>query len=478
MNTKVDRIDHTLIINLYKKDYNVSAIVNETGISEHLVGKVLEINGYRIKGGTKIDRINHQSVYEMYTETHNMEETCKAFNVSSFIIRKILINEYGIKIEELRKPKKIDTLDHNSVIKDYSQNRDIEIIAKMYNVSVTTIDKILKKHGIVRAKKLFPSDDEIISTYHRLQHLDKTVNELNIDDNYIRKVLKKHKVKTYHGRIEIGDKFGMLVVTDVLEPKRTSGGLSKRVVLCRCECGNIKKYNSHTLRNKSKTNCGCQWVKKREDISQRRINENDEKLTRKEERKLKSQHKSLEKKERKNKQESRWEEKRLKIGDKINKLTILSNETSPGKSIKCTDIANVRCDCGKERQIKGTDLRIYKSCGCERYKRNNLYSDKEGQLMYARWKNMKKRCYNVMAEQYINYGMRGITICDRWMEPNGQGFVNFCVDMGPRPSEKYSIDRINNDGNYEPSNCQWATASQQSRNQRKRRRLSSPPIPF
>jgi len=74
--------------------------------------------------------------------------------------------------------------------------------------------------------------------------------------------------------------------------------------------------------------------------------------------------------------------------------------------------------------------------------------------------------------------MRGITICDRWMEPNGQGYVNFCTDMGPRPGKEYSIDRIDNDGNYEPSNCQWATSSQQARNQRRNRRMKSPPIPF
>jgi hypothetical protein len=62
--------------------------------------------------------------------------------------------------------------------------------------------------------------------------------------------------------------------------------------------------------------------------------------------------------------------------------------------------------------------------------------------------------------------MRGITVCDRWMEPNGWGFVNFCQDMGPRPGLEYSIDRIDNDGNYDPSNCQWATAKEQVHNRR------------
>ena len=92
---------------------------------------------------------------------------------------------------------------------------------------------------------------------------------------------------------------------------------------------------------------------------------------------------------------------------------------------------------------------------------------KEKQLMYARWKNMRKRCYNIDSQQYINYGMRGISVCDRWLEPDGQGFRNFYEDMGDRPSKEYSLDRINNDGNYEPSNCRWATAKQQRNNQRK-----------
>ena len=69
---------------------------------------------------------------------------------------------------------------------------------------------------------------------------------------------------------------------------------------------------------------------------------------------------------------------------------------------------------------------------------------------------MKQWCLNSNHERYVHYGGRGITICERWMR-----FANFLADMGERPSKKHSIHRINNDGNYEPGNCRWATASEQ-----------------
>lgn len=81
---------------------------------------------------------------------------------------------------------------------------------------------------------------------------------------------------------------------------------------------------------------------------------------------------------------------------------------------------------------------------------------------YRSWEGMKQRCLNKNAKGYKNYGGRGIKVCGRWME-----FKNFLEDMGKKPKGKHSIDRINNEGNYEPLNCRWATDIEQASNQRR-----------
>jgi len=81
---------------------------------------------------------------------------------------------------------------------------------------------------------------------------------------------------------------------------------------------------------------------------------------------------------------------------------------------------------------------------------------------YRIWVTMKQRCSNKKTRGYKNYGGRGITVCERWKE----SYNNFLEDMGRRPTEKHSIDRINNDGNYEPNNCRWATQKEQYENSR------------
>lgn len=128
------------------------------------------------------------------------------------------------------------------------------------------------------------------------------------------------------------------------------------------------------------------------------------------------------------------------------------------------------CDCGGTKTARGGDLKNgkTKSCGCIQHEGNRIkhgYSKKKNTKgEYRVWLGLKGRCLRTTNPKYPDYGGRGIKVCDRWLGKTG--FQNFLSDMGERPSPNHSIDRINNDGNYEPNNCRWATSSQQSKNKR------------
>ena len=157
-------------------------------------------------------------------------------------------------------------------------------------------------------------------------------------------------------------------------------------------------------------------------------------------------------------------------GHVYSRLTVLGYARKKGKH----HYWHCSCDCSKKSVVASTSLRSghTQSCGCYHNERRSEIFSTHGLSSspeYKAFHNMKSRCLNENAQSYVDYGGRGITICDRWID----SFANFHKDMGDKPSPSHSIDRENNEGNYEPSNCRWATQLQQVRNQRMKKNNTS-----
>jgi hypothetical protein len=220
----------------------------------------------------------------------------------------------------------------------------------------------------------------------------------------------------------IGNKFGRLTVLEMIGERKAGRHPTWK---CVCECGNNCEKTAVALRVGREPSCGC---------ATRDLQRQKHDLT----------------------------------GKKFDRLLVLSAEklSNSKRSIvwKCI------CDCGQVTHATGSDLRLghKKSCGClhldvllKTVTKHGHARAKKLSPTYVSWYSMLTRCGNPNARNFQHYGGRGISVCERW-----KSFENFLADMGERPSGM-SIDRINVNGNYEPSNCKWSTRSEQNKNQRR-----------
>lgn len=155
----------------------------------------------------------------------------------------------------------------------------------------------------------------------------------------------------------------------------------------------------------------------------------------------------------------------VESGERYGRLTIIKEVTKNKKNRQFL----CQCDCGNEKTVllhhlKNGDI---VSCGCFRKENpSRLTHGGTGTRLFRIWTGMKSRCYNQKVRSYSNYGARGINICDEWL-CNFEIFYDWAIAHGY--SDNLSIDRKDNDGNYEPSNCRWATTKEQDNNKRSNR---------
>ena len=161
-------------------------------------------------------------------------------------------------------------------------------------------------------------------------------------------------------------------------------------------------------------------------------------------------------------------------GSRFGRFTVLAEDPVRRNNSICWVC---RCDCGTIKSVDGKKLRLGKlmSCGCyarETSRARGLASARPGgrvdhPVEYRIWVQMRNRCRNPRQTNYADYGGRGIVVSPAWND-----FHRFYADMGPRPTPRHEVDRIDNDGPYSPTNCRWATRSEQMRNTRVTRSLT------
>jgi hypothetical protein len=157
-------------------------------------------------------------------------------------------------------------------------------------------------------------------------------------------------------------------------------------------------------------------------------------------------------------------------GQTFHRLTVIGRQGLDGNRVATWQ---VRCVCGSERVVRTSALTrgTTKSCGCLRLEAALRQNSKHGLAKsreYKIWTSMKQRCFTPTCHAYADYGGRGIVVCEEW----AASFEKFISDMGPRPDGSFSIERLNNEGHYEPGNCAWVRKVDQQNNTRRNVKLT------